>query len=280
MYGSIIGDLAGSPYEWNPIKTKDFPLFSKECTFTDDTVTTIAVAEALLEYKRGQNFKKSLVKQLQRLGRAYPDRDYGTMYYNWLLSDNPRPYNSFGNGSAMRVGPVGLFARSLEEALALSKESAEVTHNHPEGIKGAQAVSAAVYLAKTGSQKDYISRYIDKYFYPMNFTLSEIRESYEFDVTCQGSVPQAIKAFLESTSFTDALRNAISLGGDADTLACICGSIAYPFYLVQNRLQLDDDLFSAQRVYDYLPIEFLGTIRWFEEEINPYREVEKFLEEY
>lgn len=273
MYGAMIGDVVGSVYEFQPIETKNFELFPERATFTDDTVMTIAVARALMSYKKyGGDFKEILVEQMQHLGNKYPT-SYGGMFSNWLHSTNPEPYNSYGNGSAMRVSPIGLYANSIEETLDLAKQSAEVTHNHPEGIKGAQATAVAVFLAKTGEHKDYIRAYIHHYFYPLDFTLDDIRENYHFDVTCQGSVPPAIVAFLESTSFEDAIRNAISLGGDSDTLAAITGGIAWPYYLVQNHCELPDDMhmmgfMTMQRI----PNEFHATDAEFNYHIDPYKD--------
>ena len=227
MLGAIIGDIVGSVYEWNNIKTKDFPLFSEKCFFTDDTVMTIAVADALLNGGTANAF----IDSMKKFGRLYPNAGYGSRFENWLHSDEREPYNSWGNGSAMRVSPCGWFAESLEEAEALAKKSAAVTHNHPEGIKGAQATAAAIYLARNETKKDKIKEYIEsKYNYDLSRTLDAIRPSYRFNETCQETVPEAIIAFLESSSFEDAIRNAISLGGDSDTLAAITGSIAEAAY--------------------------------------------------
>lgn len=235
MIGAMIGDIVGSIYEFDNIKTKDFPLFSEGCEFTDDTVMTIAVAQALLRSRKDQvPFGTVLVEEMQALGRDWPGRGYGIHFYGWLYSHDPQPYNSFGNGSAMRVAPCGLIAVTMEEALALAKASAEVTHNHPEGIKGAQATAAAVFLAKTGRSKEEIGQYIRDNFYPLDKTVDEIRPTYRFNESCQETVPQAITAFLESEDFEDALRNAISLGGDSDTLAAITCSIAWTYYCVQS----------------------------------------------
>ena len=231
MLGAIIGDIAGSKYEFDNIRTKDFPFVSTGCTFTDDTVMTIAVAKALIRKDKEQaEFRQILVEEMKTAGKKYPDAGYGGMFGYWLESEESKPYNSYGNGSAMRVSPCGLYAKSLDEALMLAKESAEVTHNHPEGIKGARAVAAAIYLAKTKKSKSEIAEYIQENFYPLDKTLDEIRPYYKFDETCQGSVPEAITAFLESESFEDAIRNAVSIGGDSDTIAAIAGSIALAFY--------------------------------------------------
>ena len=231
MYGAIIGDIVGSKYEFNNIKTKDFPFVSEGCFFTDDTVMTVAVARALLQSREQRKpFKPLLVKEMQSLGRRFPDAGYGGRFSLWLRMGDPKPYGSFGNGSAMRASPCGLIAVTLEEAAALGRASAEVTHDHPEGIKGAEATAAAVFLARTGRTKEEIGEYIRSHYYDLSQTLDVIRPSYSFNETCQETVPQAFEAFLESTGFEDAIRNAVSLGGDSDTLAAITGSVAWTYY--------------------------------------------------
>ena len=256
IIGAIAGDVIGTPYEWNRIKTTEFPLFSSEPDFTDDTVMTIAVADSILS---GKDFASAL----RDYGRRYPGRGYGGFFHHWLHSDNPQPYGSFGNGSAMRASPTGFAANTLEEALELAKRSAEVTHNHPEGIKGAQATAAAIYLARTGHRKAQIRDYVTRTFgYDLDFTVEDIRPTYRFNETCQQTVPQAIVAFLESTDYESAIRLAISLGGDSDTLACITGGIAAAFYkeipevIVQNTLSR-------------LPEEFREVIRRFDQRYAP-----------
>lgn len=231
MLGAIIGDIVGSRFEFNNIKTKDFELMNHSCFFTDDTVMSLAIAKAILtcegEYdKLGQQ----AIKYMQRIGQKYRNCGYGNKFYYWVFSNNPQPYGSYGNGAAMRVSACGLVAKSIEEAIELSRKVTEVTHNHPEGIKGAEATAVAIYLAKTGSNILEIRDYINAHYYPMNFKLDDIRDSYKFNETCQETVPQAIEAFLESNSFEDAIRNAISIGGDSDTLAAITGSIAEAYY--------------------------------------------------
>ena len=233
MLGAIIGDIVGSVYEWDNIKTKDFPLFSAKCFFTDDTVMTVAVADALLNGGGAANF----VDSLKRIGRLYPHAGYGGRFRGWLFSDDREPYNSWGNGSAMRVAPCGWFAASLAEAETLAAQSAAVTHNHPEGIKGAQATAAAIYLARTGATKEEIKEELEsKFGYDLKRTLDAIRPVYQFNESCQKTVPEAIIAFLESRDFEDAIRNAISLGGDSDTLAAITGSIAEAAYEVPEAI--------------------------------------------
>ena len=232
MYGAIIGDTVGSIYEWHNIKTKNFPLFQKRCFLTDDSYMTIAVASALLSMEDGNlgSFRDELVSEFHRIGSAYPRAGYGGGFKRWLQEDDYEPYYSCGNGSAMRVSPCAWAARTLEQAEALAEASADVTHNHPEGIKGAKATAAAIYLARSGCTRTEIRSYIREHYYPLERTLKEIRPVYKFDGTCQGTVPEAIEAFLESISFEDAIRNAISLGGDSDTLAAITGSIAEAYY--------------------------------------------------
>jgi ADP-ribosylglycohydrolase len=223
ILGSIIGDVEGSIYEWNNIKTKDFPLPGSGVYFTDDSVLTIASMECIMAEGDYASYYRSW-------GRKYPEKGYGNRFASWL-KDNNGPYNSFGNGSAMRVGPVGWAFSSLEDTLKEAKRSAEVTHNHPEGIKGAQATAAAVYLLRIGESKETVKEYISNTFnYDLNRSTNSIRPKYEFNVSCQGTVPEAIIAFLESTDFEDAIRLAISLGGDSDTLACICGAMAEAYY--------------------------------------------------
>lgn len=250
MLGAIIGDIVGSPYEFESDKTKDFMLFSPHCRPTDDSIMTIAVGCACVEadcYDE-DNFERTLVEKMRELGRIYRGAGYGGMFYRWLMSDHMQAYNSFGNGSAMRVSPTAYAVDTLEDVERLAKWSAEVTHNHPEGVKGAQAVAAAIFLARTGSSKDEIKRYIEDKYYDLDFTLDDIREGYSFDVTCQGSVPQAIECFLEAENYEDAVRNAVSLGGDADTQAAMAGAIAEAFFGIPDELQeeglsyLDDTL--------------------------------------
>jgi len=226
MLGAIAGDIIGSIYEGRKsnIKSKDFPLFKERNSFTDDTVLTVAVADTILN-------NGDYCQNLKQYSFRYPYAGYGGNFKKWLWSDSNEPYNSWGNGSAMRVSPVGFAFNDLETVLTEAKKSAEVTHNHPEGIKGAQATAAAIFLARTGKSKEEIKSYIEEKFgYNLQRTIDEIRPNYRFDVSCQGSVPESIIAFLDSTDFEDAIRNAISIGGDSDTIACICGGIAQAFY--------------------------------------------------
>lgn len=224
MLGAIAGDIIGSVYEHHQIKTTTFPLFDGNCRFTDDTVMTIAVAHSILE-------NVDYATSMKLFGRKYPNAGYGSAFIHWLFEDDLRPYNSWGNGSAMRVSPLGFAFDDTDTLLEEAKRSAVVSHNHPEGIKGAQATALAVFLARTsGSKDDLRSEITNRFDYDLNRTVAEIREIYQFDVSCQGTVPEAIIAFLESTNFEEAIRNAISLGGDSDTLACIAGGIAQAFY--------------------------------------------------
>jgi len=226
MKGAIIGDIIGAPYEFLAIKNKDFDLFDPDRWqhTTDDSILTFAIADKLIN---GGNYQESLLKW----SKKHPDQSWGTSYARWFKSDNHQPYNSFGNGSAMRVSPVGWLFNTLEETLEEAKKSAEVTHNHPEGIKGAQAVATAIFMARNKATKEEIKKYIEDTFeYNLSRKYADFQPDYTFDVTCQGSVPEAIICFLESTDFEDAIRNAVALGGDADTQACITGSIAEAFY--------------------------------------------------
>lgn len=238
MIGAIIGDIAGSRFEWRNHHDRNFDLFTDICAFTDDSVLTIAVARALMDpYDSPAELSDHTVARMRELGNLYPNRGFGGFFRLWLRADTPQPYNSFGNGAAMRVSACAWKANSLDEALRLSDAVTVVTHNHPEGIKGAAAVTAAIYLARKGKTAAEIRDYIENNFYSLDFTLDEIRPSYRFDSTCQGSVPQAIRAFYESSGFEDTIRSAISIGGDSDTIAAIAGSIAEAYYGVPSLLR-------------------------------------------
>jgi len=261
MYGAIIGDIIGSIYETNNIKSKKFNLYSKRNTFTDDSVMTCAIMLACIKYNENKDkirFKQDCIKYMQTLGMMYPNAGYGRTFIKWIFSINPQPYNSYGNGSAMRVSPVAWISNSLVEAEELAEISASVSHNHPEGIKGAKAVAASIWLAKNGNSKEDIYTYICNKYYPLNFEINEIRDNYSFDVSCQGSVPQAIKSFLESSDYEDSIRNSISLGGDSDTIAAISGSIAEAFYgipqpiLEQGINYLDKNLLKITKKFTNL----------------------------
>ena len=240
MLGALIGDIAGSRFEWNNIKTKDFELLTAigHCRPTDDSIMSLAVAKAILncngDYTR---LDKQAVSCMQELGRKCPHAGYGGKFHRWIYADDPHPYNSFGNGAAMRVSPAGFAASSLEDAISLARAVTQDTHNHPEGMKAAEAVSAAIYMARSGKSMLEIRDFIESKYYKINFTLDSIRPTYSFDVTCQGSVPQAFEAFFESTGFEDAIRNAISIGGDSDTIAAITGSMAEAYYGIPDDLR-------------------------------------------
>nr|WP_315001958.1 ADP-ribosylglycohydrolase family protein [uncultured Capnocytophaga sp.] len=253
ILGAIAGDVIGSVYEFNNTRTTDFPLFKRETTFTDDTVMTIAIADAILH-------NKDFAQTILDYGKRYPNRGYGTSFFKWLAHDTPAPpHNSWGNGSAMRVSAVGFAYNDLDKVLKKAEKTAVVTHNHPEGIKGAQATAAAIFLARTGKNKAEIKAYIEQKFgYDLDFTLDEIRPTFPFDESCQGTVPQSIVAFLESTDYDSAIRLAISLGGDSDTIACITGGIAIAFYKEMSQVIVD----KIRR--EYLPPAFVTIIDEFD----------------
>ena len=244
MYGAILGDMIGSPYEFDRgNKTKDFPLFSRYSEFTDDTVMTIAVADAFLPVQSGMDddtIRQRVAAKMHKYGRLYPHAGYGGRFRRWLRDRHPQPYNSWGNGSAMRVSSVGWLYNDLETVRRMARLSAEVTHNHPEGIKGAEATASAIFLARTGSTKTEIKAYIEENFhYDLSRTCDEIRPTYHHVESCQETVPEAITAFLEGQSFEDVIRTAVSLGGDCDTLTCIAGSMAEAFYGVPEELKVE-----------------------------------------
>lgn len=253
MLGAIIGDIIGSPYEFGSDKTKDFPLFVPGCRPTDDSVMTVAVGCACAEADCTDEteFKRVLVEKMREIGRQYPDAGYGGMFYEWLMHDDGEPYGGYANGSAMRVSPTAWAADTLEEAETLAKWSAEVTHNHPAGIKGAQAIAAAVFLARTGESKDVIRTYIEETYYDLAFTVEEIRPGYEHDMTCEGSVPQAIVCFLDAADYEDAVRNAVSLGGDGDTLSAMAGAIAEAYYGIPEALQQEALRYVDETLLEY-----------------------------
>ncbi len=262
MLGAIVGDIVGSVYEFESDKTKDFELFTDKSRLTDDSMMTIAVGSACAkaELNDEEDFKSWVIYYMRKIGREFPSAGYGYHFFRWIKSDFMGAYNSFGNGSAMRVSPVAWVAKSLGEAEKLAKWSAEVTHNHPEGVKGAQSVAAAIYLARIGKSKIEIKDYIEKNYYVLDFTLDEIRPTYEFDVTCQGSVPQAIQCFLESVDFEDAIRNAVSLGGDGDTQAAIAGAIAEAFYGIPDDIKQNglEYIRGGVRNYYNIYLKFVG----------------------
>lgn len=278
MLGAIIGDVVGTRFEFHPIKTKDFKLFSKnECfdkngeltigffsggsRFSDDTAMTIAVCKSLLNCNGDySNLREKTVECLKFYGKKYPFLGYGLRFNNWLMSKSSEPYNSFGNGSAMRISPVAYFANSLEELKELSKMVTDVTHNHPEGLKGAEAVAVCIWLALNKKNKEEIKQYVEEHYYSLDFDYNNLVENYKFDETCQGSVPQAIYGFLISNSFEDTLRTVVSMGGDADTMGAIAGAIAEAYYGIPNEIET--------KVFEYLPQDFIEIIEEFKTHIN------------
>lgn len=274
MLGAIIGDIVGSPFEFHNHRNKDFELFTRRSRPTDDSIMTLAVAKAIMEAEKIKDIsiehvddrdyyslvEDMTVKYMQKIGRKYPNCGYGGMFYSWIFSDEPKPYNSFGNGAAMRVSPAGFATRTESEAISLAKAVTRVTHNHHEGIKGAEATTVAIFMARKGFTKGEIRDRIIFDYYPLNFTIDEIRDGYKFNETCQETVPQAIEAFLESTSFEDSIKTAISLGGDSDTLAAITGSIGEAYYGIPQGIKekaltyLDKDLRAIYNEW----IEFTG----------------------
>jgi type I restriction enzyme M protein len=266
MLGAIIGDIVGSRFEWNNHKDKHFELFTEDCRMTDDSIMTLAVAKALMETEKAMEYvadgqewnseyyillEKMSIGYMQAFGRRYPDCGFSRAFFQWIISDDPKAYNSFSNGAAMRISPVAYVGRSEKEMQRLSKTVTGVSHNHAEGLKGAEATATAIFMARSGSSKDEIRNRIAENYYSLDFTLDGIKDSYRFTTDCQATVPQAIVAFLESTSFDDAVRNAVSLGGDSDTLAAIAGAIAEAHYGIPEQIKeralscFDDELFSV-----------------------------------
>lgn len=253
MLGAIIGDIVGSRFEHSSDKSKDFAFFDSSCRPTDDSIMTVAVGLACVEADFGDedSFKTILIERMKELGRIYPYAGYGGNFYSWLMSDESIPYGSFGNGSGMRVSPTAWAADNIDDVRTLARWSAEVTHDHPEGIKGAEAVASAVFLARKGFSKEEIKEYIEEHFYDLDFTLDEIRPEYSFDVTCMGSVPQAIVCFLEAEDFEDAVRNSVSLGGDSDTIAAMAGAIAEAFFGIPPEIEEEGLEFLDETLSDY-----------------------------
>ena len=261
MYGAILGDIIGCPYEFDRgEKTKDFPLFSKGCEFTDDSILTLAVAEALMDVPAeasDYDVRVSVIKRMRFHGKHYPGAGWGLRFARWLRSSHPEPYFSCGNGSAMRVSAAGWLFDDLDTVRRMARLSADVTHDHPEGIKGAEAIACAIYLARTGSTKEEIKDFIETIFdYELSRTCDEIRPGYHHVETCQETVPEAITAFLEGESFEDVIRTAVSLGGDCDTLTCIAGSMAEAFYGVPEDLK--------QKARAYLTPDLLEILNRFD----------------
>ncbi len=239
MIGAIVGDVVGSRFEWDNTRTKDFKLFTNECFFTDDTVMSLAICQAFLATRSNhyKNLQQASIDIMQLLGRKYRDCTYGSRFRQWLNTDHPLPYNSYGNGAAMRVSACGYVGQTLEEVRAYSKAVTEISHNHPEGLKGAEATAISVYLARTGGSKNVIKSYIQDNYYLIDFTIDEIRPSYSFQGSCQGTVPYALQAFFESNSFEETLRTVMYLGGDSDTLGAIAGAVAGAYYGVPKAIR-------------------------------------------
>jgi type I restriction enzyme M protein len=238
MFGAIIGDLVGSVYAFNNIKTKDFPFFSKGCTFTDDSVLTIAVGMALLHDDNDYlTLSKQTIHWMRHLGQKYPNAGYGDRFYEWLFAEKPRPYESYGNGAGMRVSACGIVGKDLEQVKSLAKDVTKFTHNHPESYQAAEAIATAVFLLRQGQTKAQLKTHLIKHYYALDFTLNEIRDAYRFTERAIDSTPEAIVAFLESTSFEDAIRNAISIGGDSDTIAAMTGALAAEHYGIPQVIQ-------------------------------------------
>lgn len=260
MLGAIIGDIVGSRFEFCNLKSKEFELFTPGCSFTDDTVMSAAVASALLsveDFSDNGALEAAMVREMRRIGSRYPNRGYGGRFYHWLLlSDDPKPYGSYGNGSAMRVSPCGWITRDAAETARLAACSANPTHNHAEGIRGAVVTALAIRDARAGLGKEAIRRHAIEGGYDLDFTLDGIRGTYMFNETCQGTVPQAIVAFLEADDFEDAIRNAISIGGDSDTLAAITGAIAEAYFGIPQDI--------ADRAMEFLDTELLEIVDAFE----------------
>ena len=262
MYGAIVGDIVGSRFEFNNHKSKEFELFTEECKVTDDSIMTLAVGKAIMEYTGFWGYCSGMgavdgslgelaVKNMRELGQKYPECGYGQRFYKWMFSQNPKPYNSYGNGAAMRVSAAGYFALTEEQAVEYSHAVTEVTHNHPEGLKGAEAVAVAIFLARNWALKREIKQRMSEY-YDINFRLDDIRENYRHDESCRGSVPQAIVAFLEGDSFEDVIRTAVSIGGDSDTIAAIAGSIAAAYYRVPGKIWGKAESFLDKELQDIL----------------------------
>ena len=254
MLGAICGDVIGSVYEGHNVKSKQFPLFSKKTRFTDDTVLTVAVADAILN-------KKYFGPTIHRYSSQYPKAGFGGKFREWMKSKHPKPYGSYGNGSAMRVSPIGFAFDSISDVMTMAEKTSNISHNHPDAIKGAQAIAVSIFLARNGKSKPEIKSYIETEFgYDLNRTIDSIRQTYKFDVSAKGSVPEAIIAFLESADYEDAIRTAISIGGDSDTIACMCGGISEAYYKTITADIVD-------KVKKLLPPNFLTVIDEFYQKV-------------
>lgn len=258
MWGAIIGDIVGSRFEFDNLRSKEFELFVPKCFYTDDTVLTVAVAETLLKHEKldVEAFKRELVSAFRKYGKEFLFSGFGNSFFNWIVGDDPSPYYSFGNGSAMRVSPVGWYAQTLEEAEHIARLTAEVTHNHPEGIKGAVATAGAIFLARQGKSKDEIKDYVERFGYRLSTSVATYQKTNKFDETCQKTIPVAVRCFLESEDFEDCIRNSISVGGDSDTIACIAGSIAEAYFGINEELK--------EKVHPYLDLGLNATLEKFD----------------
>ena len=259
MIGANIGDIVGSRFEFddNNIKTKEFEFFHEDCEWTDDSLMTVAVAAALMKWSdEGGDLRHIATKAMRDFAQVITCGGYGGRFVDWLFGDDPQPYNSWGNGSAMRVSACGWVGDSLDEVKSLSLQVTDITHNHPEGIKGAEATAVSIWRARQGWRIPEIRAHVVENYYPMDFTLDEIRPTYRMDESCQGSVPQALEAFFESTSFEDAIRNAVSIGGDSDTIAAIAGSVAEAYWGVPKEL--------AAKAESYLEPEMVEVLKKFQ----------------
>ena len=257
MIGALAGDIIGSRFEWHANKTTEFELFTPNSRFTDDTVLSVALADSILN-------SKNYTTLLKQYTRKYPNAGYGGFFYRWAMSDNKKPYNSFGNGAGMRISPIGFAYDNLNDVLRYAKENTEITHNHPEGIKGAQAIASCIFLAREGKNKSEIREFVEsRFLYNLSKTIDEIRPNYQFDVTCQGSIPQSIISFLDSENFEHSIRLAISLGGDTDTQACMTGGIAQAYYgseSIPNEIK--------EKVYNILDKDLTRIVKLFCEKYN------------
>jgi len=252
MLGAIIGDIVGSRFEFFNNRNKEFDFFHKDCSFTDDTVMTIAIANALMVCDDYSKLSEFAIRDMVDIGRMYPNCGFGALFITWIFSNDHEPYNSFGNGAAMRVSSCGFIAKTLEEVKDLSYKVTRISHNHPEGLKGAEATAVAIFLARQGKTIDEIREYINEHYYKLDFTLDDIRDSYVHNETCQATVPQAITSFLESTSFEDAIRNAISIGGDSDTIAAITGGIAEAYYGIPDKFKEEVKKYLDETIIDII----------------------------
>lgn len=253
MWGAMIGDIVGSRFEFINYRAKDFTLFHEKCRFTDDSVLTAAVAETLLsfdEFPEEKEFKNALIYAFHKYGKAYFDCGFGGRFFDWIYEERREPYYSYGNGSAMRVSPVGWYGNTLEKVERIARWSAEVTHNHPEGIKGAVATAGAIFLARSGKSKEEIKEYIERFGYELKNSVERLQFINGFDESCMATVPVAVQCFLEGTDFEDTIRNAISVGGDSDTIGAIAGSVAEAYYGVGDEYKEGAKRFLDERLLE------------------------------